>query len=410
MQVPVGVRVFILVVCLILALSFIGHTIALAVEFWDANWFDIALTTSTVFIFFPTFGILALGAFYIPATVLMDMYWRHATFGKVRFVVGVLVMAALSYWIAAELTARNRGMYMVAPQTLMSDQGEPAGCATGAPHCERLPILQVVANVHRVSASRFGLAEFIHTCDADPFLDSPAVNDQKRFCFASTQLPASSKSKPQLSTSAECCHAQALLREAIADRYDQPSQRSLAAQLYQPFMTLKVFFLFIALSINGLLVLHHHSLEREYSPIMHRVEVCIIVATAATLMYPFMYQGDIQTLDALYGTVNRSFVRSLGPYLSVVFGAGALLVVLFFYRRHDKRVEQLGKIGGIVAGAIAVVKYDQVIAIVMKLMGSGSSLISFVVVGMASIASIVALRTALMIVRRRRNAKPPTVA
>jgi len=102
-------------------------------------------------------------------------------------------------------------------------------------------------------------------------------------------------------------------------------------------------------------------------------------------------------------------VRSLGPYLSVVFGAGALLVVLFFYRRHDKRVEQLGKMGGIVAGAIAVVKYDQVIAIVMKLMGSGSSLISFVVVGMASIASIVALRTGLMIVRRRK-AKPPTAA
>ena len=33
--------------------------------------FDLASVTSTVFAFFPTFGIVALVAFYIPATVLM---------------------------------------------------------------------------------------------------------------------------------------------------------------------------------------------------------------------------------------------------------------------------------------------------------------------------------------------------
>jgi hypothetical protein len=402
-RVPIVTRVFVLIVFLTFALTFFGHTIALALEYWDTNWFDIASLTSTVFIFFPTFGIVALVAFYLPATVLVDMYWRHAKSGRLRFAAGIVVIAALSYWISAELAAMNRGMYMIAPQTLISDAGEPAGCAASENGCARLPILDIVANVHTVSKSRFGLAEFVHPCETDPFLETPPANEHKRFCFASTPLPASAMSRPQLSTSADCCRAQELVREAISTWYAQTSQRSIAAQIYQPFMTLKVFFLFLALSINLLLVLHHHTLEKQYSPIMPQVEVCIIVATAAMLFYPFMYQGDIQTLDALYGTANRPIVRSLGPYLSFLFGTGALLVVLFFYRRHDKRVEQLGKMAGIAAGAVAVVKYDQVIAVVERVMGSGASWISFVTISLGSALCVAALAMGLATLHRRKN-------
>jgi hypothetical protein len=401
-RVPIVTRVFVLIVFLIFALAFFGHTILFAREFWHTDWFDIASATSTVFFFFPTFGIVALVAFYIPASVLVDMYWHHAKFGGLRFVAGVAVLAIVSYWIGAELAASNRGVYMLTPESLIADAGEPAGCATGERACERLPLLNVVANVHRVSLSRFGLAAFVHSCGADPFLDT-ASNEQRRFCFASTPLPPSPKIKPQLSTSADCCRSQELLREAIATRYAENSNRSISGQLYQPFMTLKVFFLFVALSINLLLVTHHHRLESQYSPIMHQVEVCIIVATAAMLFYPLMYQADIETLDALYGTADRPLVRSLGPYLSLLFGTGTLLVVLFFYRRHDKRVEQLGKMTGIVAGAVAVIKYDQVIAIVERAMGSGSSWISYVVISLLSVTSVIALKMALTALHRRRR-------
>jgi hypothetical protein len=401
-SIPIVTRLFVLIVFLIFGLAFFGHTALLAWEFWRTNWFDIASTTSTVFFFFPTFGIIALVAFYIPASVLVDMYWRHAKFGGLRLAVGVAVLAVVSYWIGAELAARNRGMYVVGPQSLIADTGEPIGCATGESSCERLPLLDIVTNVHRVSTSRFGLAAFVHSCRTDPFLDAP-VNEQRRFCFASTPLPSSAKNKPLLSTRADCCHSQELLREAIATRYAKSSDRSISGQLYQPFMTLKVFFLFVALSINLLLVTYHHRLESRYSAIMHQVEVYIIVATVAMLFYPLMYQADIETLDALYGTANRPLVRSLGPYLSFLFGTGALLVVLFFYRRHDKQVEQLGKMGGIVAGAVAVIKYDQVIAIVERVMGSGSSVISFVLLSLASIASAVVLKMGLVELHRRKS-------
>ena len=66
-------------------------------------------------------------------------------------------------------------------------------------------------------------------------------------------------------------------------------------------------------------------------------------------------------------------------------------------------MEQLGKMGGIVAGAIAVIKYDQVIAIVERVIGSGSSLISFVIIALASVTSVVALKMGVAALHRRRN-------
>jgi hypothetical protein len=402
-RLPIVTHLCVGIIFLTFALAFFGQTIALALEFSHTNWFDIASVTSTVFLFFPTFGIVALVAFYVPATVLVDMYCRQAKFGTLRFASGIVVIAALSYLIGAGLTAMNNGMYMIAPQTLIDDAGEPAGCAASENGCARLPMLDIVANVRRVSKSRLGLADFVHSCETDPFLEVDPANEHKRFCFASTPLPSSGKSRPQLSTSSDCCRAQELVREAIATWYAQTSQRSIAARLYQPFMTMKVFFLFLALLINLMLVLHYNALQKKYAPIMPQIEVCIIVATAAMLFYPFMYQGDIQTLDALYGTANRPLVMSLGPYLSFLFGSGALLVVLFFFRRRDKQVEQLGKMGGIVAGAVAVLKYDQVIAIVERGMGSGASWISFVVIFLASVTSVVALMMGLGTLRRRKN-------
>jgi hypothetical protein len=407
-KVPVAARVFVAIFFLVFCVAFLGQTILFAWEFWDAHWFDIASLTSTVFIFFPTFGIIALFAFYLPAAVLVDNYWRYARLGKIRFVVGAIAIAAISYWIGAELAAANRGLYMIAPSTLIADKGEPDTCAADESNCNRLPMLDIVANVHRISTSRLGLAEFIHQCETDPFLDNPVVNEQKRFCFASTPLPPG-KGKPQLSTSAQCCHAQALLRDAIAQRYDGAGERSVAAQLYQPFMTVKVFFLFVALTINLLLVLNHNTLARHYAPIMPQVEVCIIAATVAMLFYPLMYQGDIQALDALYGTADRPVVRSLGPYLSLLFGVGALLVVLFFYRRRDKQLEQLGKMTGVVAGALAVIKYDQVIGVIAKLVGSGSSRHSFVVISILSVIFVVALLFGIAWHARKSNRPQPSV-
>jgi tetratricopeptide (TPR) repeat protein len=81
--IPLITRVFVLIVFFIFALAFFGQTILFAREFWRTDWFEIASTTSTVFVFFPTFGIIALVAFYLPTSLLVDMY-AYFQRGKLR--------------------------------------------------------------------------------------------------------------------------------------------------------------------------------------------------------------------------------------------------------------------------------------------------------------------------------------
>ena len=119
-----GVRVFISVVFGIIALSFLAVTAALIYEYRDVEWFPIATFYSHLFIFFPIFGIVALCAFYFPAVVFLDMYWRHIPGGKVRFLIGAAVVAALSYGIShAMLQGTQRSLFEVpVPRLLRSEE------------------------------------------------------------------------------------------------------------------------------------------------------------------------------------------------------------------------------------------------------------------------------------------------
>ena len=150
-EIPLGPRLFVLLVYTCLGLSFVATTAVLAYEFRDAGWFDLSTADSHLFWFFPTLGIVALVAFYVPSCALADLYWRHVPYGKLRFAVGALLVGAFSYLIAANLLASpKRSVWEIAPATLKADSGEPAGCARGAV-CERLPALLALQNLRRVS-------------------------------------------------------------------------------------------------------------------------------------------------------------------------------------------------------------------------------------------------------------------
>ena len=72
-----GARVFVAVLFLILGASFIASTGFLVREFQDLDWGGMVVAHSHLFFFFPVFGILALAAFYLPAVIFTDLYWRH---------------------------------------------------------------------------------------------------------------------------------------------------------------------------------------------------------------------------------------------------------------------------------------------------------------------------------------------
>jgi hypothetical protein len=379
-------RAFVFVVFLALGVSFAATTAVLAYEFWDSGWFDLAGMDSHLFIFFPTLGIVALFAFYVPSAALADFYWRHVPFGRLRFAAGSLILCGLSFVVAMSLLASpKRSMWEIAPSILTSDQGEGSACAEGGV-CERLPMLTALQGLRAVSQSRWGLGDFIRSCDRDEFLEPAAEPERKRFCFASTRLTA----PPQLQGDAECCRAQQRLSAAVSDTFAHPDRRSLTAKVHAMTLPMKVFYLLVLLTISILLVVRHRGMEANYRASASRIEFSVIVGTAAVLFFPFMSQAFVESVAALYGLTGRGTFSVITPMLSLAFGIWTLLMVFFFYRRRDKDLEAVGKMGSAIAAVLAVLKYGIVAAIFMRLLGSGAS--------MASIGGLVVVCVAAIIV------------
>ena len=380
-------RAFVFVVFLALGVSFAATTAVLAYEFWGGSWFDLAAMDSHLFIFFPTLGIVALFAFYMPSAALADFYWRHVPFGRLRFAAGSLILCGLSFAIAMSLLASpKRSIWEIAPSALTSDRGEGPACAEGGV-CERLPMLTALQGLRAVSQSRWGLGDFIRSCDRDEFLEPTAGPERKRFCFASTRLTSS----PPLQGDAECCRAQQRLSAVISDNFAHPDRRSLTSKVHALTLPMKVFFLLVLLTIGILLVVRHRGIEANYRASARRIEFSVIVGTAAVLVFPFMSQAFVESVSALYGLTGRGTFSVITPILSLVFGIWTLLIVFFFYRRRDKDLEAVGKMGSAIAAVLAVLKYGIVTAVFTRLLGSGASTASIGGLVVVCVATIVVL-------------------
>jgi uncharacterized membrane protein YuzA (DUF378 family) len=371
---------------MLLGLSFVAQTVVLAWEYQSASWFDFLTHDSHLFLFFPTFGLVALAAFYVPSCVFVDMYWRHVRFGPARFIAGFLVVAGLAYFIAHGIAqSRFNAIWQISPDVLRADRGEPAGCSLARP-CDRIPLLEAVNNVSTVSRSRLGLRDFVRTCEPDPLLEITQAGEKKRFCFASTPLTSFDKSRPQqLRTDSECCRSQSRFSQAIGDFYAKPEQRSLTGRVHVWLLPLKVFFLLVLLAISILLALRYEGVARHYERYLGRLERGVLIGTIAMIFFPLMSQAFVQTADALYGTTQSEGFKPMVPMMSFAFGAWGLLILLFFYRRRDREVELLAKMGGVIGSAIAVLKYDLIVAIFVRLFGSGAGPVQVAVVALVAV-------------------------
>jgi hypothetical protein len=396
-----GVRLFIVLVFGIIGLSFLATTGVLIYEFWDAGWLALATFYSHLFIFFPTFGIVALLAFYTPACVFLDMYWRHVPYGRPRFIFGFLVVAGLAWLIAQQMQASpERSVWEIKPATLLADQGEPQSCAAGSAGCIRMPILQAIENVRAVSQRRVGLADLGRNCSPDPLINlPPGMRDQRRFCFASTPLGASSR----LATDEECCQSQKAFIAAVNRLYQPPAQRSLFGQVHGWLLPLKVFFMLTLLTISIMLALRRHATHRYYGQYMAAIERGVLIGAAAMVMYPIMSHAFVQSASLLFGVTSDAALgyRSIAPYVSFGFGAWGLLLLFFFYSRRDKEMLALARMGGIVGSAVAIVKYDQIIDLSVRFFGSGAS---FVNLGLLACVALVAVGVLFFYGSRQRRA------
>src|SRR5262245_6079703 len=116
-----GARIFVAVAYLILGASFVASSAILINEFRAGEWPLLVMAHSHLFFFFPVFALLALAAFYVPSVIFTHFYWNHLPYGKIRFLLGLVAVAALAVGLAWWLDAKPRAVWEVSPRALAAD-------------------------------------------------------------------------------------------------------------------------------------------------------------------------------------------------------------------------------------------------------------------------------------------------
>lgn len=360
-----GARIFVTLSFLFLGASFIASSALLIQEFQDTDWLTIVAAHSHLFFFFPVLGLLALFAFYLPSVVFTHLYWTHVRFGKLRFFVGLVVVAALSYGFTRYLDQPPRSIWEASPSALAADKGNKAE--------GRLPILETLGSLREVAQTRVGLSNFARNCAPDDLLELPEEMLKERYCF-----PAGKRL-----TGTACCEVQRRFADAVSRLQEGPATRSLSGQLdLLVFMPLKVFFVLIVVAIGALLARWRDRIDEHYRELIPRLERGVIVGALAMLFWPAMDYGYQQTANALFGRWGA------GPQLrlSLVIAPWALLLLFYFLRRLGKQGELVGQISGVVVAAVAVLRYEQLNDWVVRLLGIGAS--QWILAGLAVLAVV----------------------
>jgi hypothetical protein len=365
----------------ILAIAFLAVFGALVIEFSDAGWQAIATLYGQLFVFFPTFGLLALVAFYYPACVFLDMYWNHVAFGRLRVIAGTMVLVLGSWFLAQTLLSGVPAIWQVTPTVLKADRGEPAGCDPSQQSCLRAPVLDAGASVRIASQQRSGLSEFSRTCNPDRLLPPPPTLTEQRYCFASGSMM----------TAAQCCQAQSQFRATMERLHAIPENRALTGKVHAWVLPFIAFFLFTLFIIGAMLVVRREALAKYYPRYMRRIERGVLIGAFAMLFWPLSNHAYIQTSSVIYGGGDRSLFIMLAPGFSILFGAWALMLLFFFFRRYKEDVEVVGKITGVIVSAIAFTRYDELIGYFERFAGAGAGPISLGMIGAVIVIALLQL-------------------
>lgn len=379
-----GARIFVIVVFAILGLSFIATTGVFLYEFLPLGIdYTLALITlySHLFLFFPTFGIVALLAFYIPSAALVDMYWRQmGLLGRIRFVAIALSLGLVAWMLAKEITRGDvPALFAVPPVVMANDKGVPAGCGVEAGAvCERRDVLSTVVAVRKESNSRLGMSKFARACSYDQRLEPPPSFTAKRYCFVTREkMDAPS-----------CCAAQKRFSQALAEMVAPPQTTSLTNQVHEWLLPLKIFFLLVVFFIGLTLALRGHTLSTQFAHELPRIEKGLFVGAFAMLFWPLMNHAFLQTSAVIYGADAETFFYRAAPYFSALFGLWAIFILFFVFRnKGGLEVESTGRIFSVIGGALAIFKYDTIIDFIVRIVGSGADLITLGIVVLINLSA-----------------------
>lgn len=412
-------KAFVFVIFAILGLSFWATTATLyweyaedwrRPEFEGTLWFDLMTHYSHVYLFFPLFGTVALFAFFLPAAVFVDMYWRRAErpendipHAKFRFCFGFVVAIVLS---AATTWALNLGdeaaLWQIKRDVLKAD-GRNSFCAERGANgqCARVTFATALENVRRVSQDRERLTDLTRQCVTDPLIER-LKQRERRFCFVTARYSSDPKAMAsQLLEDKACCTAidgfEARVRELYAA---SPQNHSRVDLIQHATLGLKIFFLLVVLVISVLLAFRHRRLMSQYGDLAFRVDRGVLIGTIAMLFLPFMNHAFMLSTELIYGPndvlssgAGVSFYR-VPHALSIAFGIWGFFIMLFFIRREDKEAERMTKIISAIVSGVFVLKYDAFLDYAVRYAGPGLG--NYSLLGLVGLAAFMCLVLAVL--------------
>lgn len=350
-----GARIFVGVIFATLGVSFLASTYLLVTEFKGIDIATMLAAHSNLYVFFPVLGILALVAFYLPAVIFTHLYWFHIKFGRIRFIFGALVALAATYGADRYLDGSPRALWEVSPQAMAADKAEPVPCTGGS--CERQSIPNVLTTLRDSAQKRVGLSKFARSCGSDALLEVREEMKLVRYCFpAGKNLDGFA-----------CCQVQQAFSNRVDSLHADPATRSRIAVYDRLFMPMKIFFVVVIVAIGLLLAMWRDRVDAHYARYVPAMERGLIIGGLAMLLWPAMDYGYLTTTNVMFGHLGD------GPQfrLSLVIAPWTLLLLFYFLRRLGKQGEMVGQISGVVAAAVAVLRYEQLNDWANRLLGIG---------------------------------------
>lgn len=356
-----GAKLFVAAVYLVLATAFVASLVLLYDEFANTGWWTLAVAHSHLFLFFPTFGLLALAAFFIPAVIFTHFYWTHVPYGRLRFLFGTFVVLAATIWIngtrLGELTL-PRSLWEVKPSTLDVDRPVTVACREQSGGCRREPLLPALAKLRTDAQGGIPLSKFARPCEVHDLLEPPVENTKERWCY-----PAGRKL-----TAAPCCDVQKAYGDHLARLVASGATRSRLATWDRVLQPAKAFFVLVIVVIGLMLSFWRAWIEELYPHMQNKLERHILVGGLAMLLWPVMDYAYQDTANALFGRADS------GPQLrlSLIIGPWALVLLFYFLRRFARKVEVVGQIVGVAGGLFAILVRDE-LRDVARFFGIGAS-------------------------------------
>lgn len=348
-----------------LYLVFLVETAMLIFEFRGSGLaFRLATLDAQNFLFFPTAGLLALVGFYQPSVILIDGLARNHVPNGRYILGGAALIAAFVAWSLSSAFAggNSRSMFEVEPATLMADQGE----TIDDEGLRRAAVPEVVTMLSILADSEETLSGYRARCDSEWLQFSPAANDDK-YC-----IPAG-----ETMSIADCCRVKSAFRDHINALHGAaPSDTSAVHRVVMP---VKIVFLVMLFFLGILLVTCRTALYRVYGKALEEISFGIAVGGVAMLIWPLSNAAYLETISLLTGDGSANLYEIIAPLVALGFGVWALLLVFFHLRTYPGQIEYAARIGGFVAAAIGVLRYEEITAFLINHLGIGGSVVPVII-------------------------------